>query len=746
MGQQTSFIEFSNEVSKLHLVKCDILSSTPLDPTWKTLFLTSMTDDEICSFFSFDDVRRLRRFHPDRLAMVLFKCIEQLKHFADHWETISDYCSVMNALRMIGNALPYCFEDIELKGTELKDNTIVTKRTLDKQGVGILSISPFATHFARHLFWENKTCEGVDLGQCDKISKWSSRPLEFDAPLGEILVQSIVRLCFIPKFSVAVKQLPAMELEKEMVNPHDGKVAESVKVYQELLWFGGSGASAVSTAAWFRQIDSRRIQLLRALTQCLCVNVFEADENLHNPFLSVLVDNDKCPLSPTLCLSMVHRIVSYNAKGTLPYTSYVGAETGEKMLAFSLSLLAVAFDNPSPAANCFVRVFSDLVDSDAVMAEMLVIGLHRVIDNPLYSSRTWLKDSQKQVECCQEALVVLFHVQEFANIKAFTVKHLRLLMYPLLFFVQECARADDMFSEMQLALYILLRLSSSREFLGVIVNEPIPSQPPLFVLPDIMKHSNEQATYGDVLVLMMCFVVSPASPRWFLPAFPAAATIFSNVLTSVLGLKELTCFEIHHTLDFLVQRNVLKKGPNAQQTVQLWVEGIVSVVERSPKGVVPLIASLGVGTSAIHLKRMIEGQSSQAALENQPAVDDDTVSTRSADSRTSSSPHQHPIRFIENFEGDMPLSSLLRISEDAKKKIDASNLPTTLAGKRGDIYDAMENTSGQSDLTIPSAAPLVRNFVVSPAIRFWLSGAIWRALHRRNTRPPLFDFKTVKLY
>lgn len=759
MGQQTSFLEFSQEISKLHHLECKGLTVNDDAPIWKILFLSPMTDDEICSFFNFDDIRTFRRYHPDRLALVLFKCIQQLVGFCEKGSEVSDYCSVMNALRMLGNALPYCFEDLQMKGTKLKESTITSKRTQQIRGEGVKQPSPFAEGFAQHFFWENRTCEGSDLSSVVTVrQQWATGPYHgiYDAPLGEILVNALTKLCFIPRFTVGPLQTPSSTLAASQTVELDAVVAsrgtsESVKVFRELLWYGSSVSTGSIT---FRQVDPRRIQVLRVLIQCMSWNVFVGDDKLANPFLEVLVDDLRCPLAPTLCQTLVNRISTHYSRGAVPYSSYLAADNAEKILEQALSILSIAFEHPNKAVNSFLRVF-DVLDSSSAngsAAENFVIGLHRVIDNPLYSSRTYLKESQKVVHCTTEAIVLLFHSLAFDKMRSIFIANASQMIIPLMYVIQEAARDDKKAREAELAMYVLLKLSSEPRFLQGIVNQPVAAQPPLFVLPDLMKAVTPRPVMGDVIILMMCFVISPASPRWFLAMFPAAATVCCNILASISSLTEGTCFEINHALEFLVHKNVLKKGPAAQEACQLWVDGVVSIIDRRLPICVPLYACLGVGSAGVGLKRRIDGKDDAAGLENEP-VDPaspiehtTTMEEGSADSLPPVKKHK-AIRFIPNFEAGMPLDELIRISEESKVKLNDSSISVGSTEARSSIYQTIASTAS-SGLRIAAAsdAPLIRQTVVNNELRKWISGSLWRSIHMHNTRPPLYDFRTVKLY
>lgn len=706
-----------------------------LDAFLRVMFLSPMTDDEICSYFGFDDIRKLRRFHPDRLALVLFKCVEQLAEFVDHHDQISDYCSVMNALRMLGNALPYCFEDIALEGTTIKETTIVSQRTVDRIGKQVLS--PFAARFGVHFFWENKTCQGHELEMSSTVEKWAAHPRKWNKPVGVIVVQTLTALCFVPRFTVGAHQRPSAVPQGHREEMAMRECAPSAKVDTGLLWYGATTQAALHGVT-LGQVDKRRIQVLRTLIQCLSWNVFFGAANLENPFLSTLVDEELCPLGPTLCLCMVNSISCHRSRGILPYTSYLNAENPEKILQLSLSVLSIVFDLPNEPTNSFIRVLRVIVDKDRQKADRLVSGLQRVIDNPMYSARTFFHDSQKTVECTQESLLLAFHLQDCPTVHTLMIERMHEFLYPLLFFVQECARHESMVHDMQAAILLLVRLSANEAFLRAFANSPIQRQPPLFVLPSLLKDGNS-ATIADVIVLMMCFVVSPASPRWFLPAFPGAATIFANVVSAADKLAEVTCFEIHHALEFLTHRNVLKKGELAQGACQLWVEGVVTVATRNPRGCAPLLASLGIGNAAMTLQQLYResDEADAAALSSKREGDEEAPS--------SAPEHHRPIRWIPGFMQNMPIADLAHLSAEAKRKLEGQPYIEGASGEnRTQAYDAVLG-GNQAGVAMPSN-PLVHQMKVSLEVRRWLSGAIWRTLHSRNLRPPLFDYKSVKLY
>ncbi|RNF09835.1 uncharacterized protein Tco025E_06909 [Trypanosoma conorhini] len=213
-----------------------------LDIFWRTLFCTGLSDEQLASFWTAEDVRLLRVYHPDRLAAILAACMQQLDAFlalscgaaaedaagspidgdvaAVRVEgTLSymqprpppppprggggrragrplDPCAAANALRLIGGALPYCLEDIDELTALLREDAaasgerniaIISQRTRELMDVANRTESPFAADFAYHFFFRGDAC--VLAEDC---------PPSLSPPPGTQLVQLLLKLLFMP--------------------------------------------------------------------------------------------------------------------------------------------------------------------------------------------------------------------------------------------------------------------------------------------------------------------------------------------------------------------------------------------------------------------------------------------------------------------------------------------------------------------------------------------------------------------
>ncbi|ORC88139.1 uncharacterized protein TM35_000181960 [Trypanosoma theileri] len=243
-------------------------SSEDMNIFWRTLFCTHLSAEEHASFWTAEDVRLLRLYHPDRLASVLYAAMQQLEAFytlsskneegeegesddvsymqnkssskkrkgRDESVKPMDFTSAVNALRLISGALPYCFEDInEMKRLLREDEeaaakdetniTITSQHTRELMGIENRKESPFAADFAYHYFvrgdtsmsgmdnndnnnYNNNEDEDDDLEEDISSTCFS---LSAKLPLGTRLVQLLVKLFFLPGFTVVNKPHPSSE-------------------------------------------------------------------------------------------------------------------------------------------------------------------------------------------------------------------------------------------------------------------------------------------------------------------------------------------------------------------------------------------------------------------------------------------------------------------------------------------------------------------------------------------------------
>ncbi|KAG8342872.1 hypothetical protein TRVL_06299 [Trypanosoma vivax] len=214
---------FRRAVVSLHYKKSPIAgTSRETAAFWRALFHTTLTVDELASFWTAEDVRLLRLYHPDRLVAVMCAAMQQLDVLIFHGvapsaeegpvsvrsdenkseephitkialpsvfrlavrrgrgrELSVDFTAATNALWIIALALPCCFEDIDaLRAVRHDDQLaaasgeiyvpIMSQETRALLGIEERKESRFAADFAYHFFVRG--CKCVEEEQVDQCS------------------------------------------------------------------------------------------------------------------------------------------------------------------------------------------------------------------------------------------------------------------------------------------------------------------------------------------------------------------------------------------------------------------------------------------------------------------------------------------------------------------------------------------------------------------------------------------------
>ncbi|RNF08027.1 hypothetical protein TraAM80_02960 [Trypanosoma rangeli] len=215
-GTVSNPLAFRRAIVSLHYKEHPLSGDAgDLELFWRALFCTWLSDEQLASFWTAEDVRLLRMYRPGRLAAVLIASMQQLEalialsceaaaeldpgNSGDVGENPSggglatvkvegamnymqpqpslrrregralNPCAALNALRLIGGALPYCFEDIEELTALLREDAdatarggripvIVSQRTRELMDVANRTESPYAADFAYHFFFRGEFC------------------------------------------------------------------------------------------------------------------------------------------------------------------------------------------------------------------------------------------------------------------------------------------------------------------------------------------------------------------------------------------------------------------------------------------------------------------------------------------------------------------------------------------------------------------------------------------------------------
>lgn len=749
---------------------------------WKVLFLTSLTLEEVATYLNPAALRRIRRSKPHNLALLLHKSMQQMALYVEdtrrHRKIIDD-CAVMNALRIVSVTMAIILEENVVDGDAPE--------------------SPHARFFAQSFFWQNSACrpEGEAAATlpsvlrpakgpaaADQVSSAAAAPRAF-VPLGEELMVLLTRLSFVPGFTLDGHLPPIDEAALDFNSPElKGHHVLATHLQCEGLF---SSAVAEGNLVFRQDVKRRRYELLRCIIACLTTPVAVGRSMAPNPFLDAFVSFEANPLAPTLCCSMVNYVSQYVSRGVLPFTSHYWVELPEAFLAECLQLLALCLhfpDGTSPNAvpppetrpqqqpdgsnallpchryyaddNCFWRFISHLA-LDEGLAAFLVNGVYRLVENPLFAATTVLKGSQRVINCVNEALNLqwrLFFAPTTRVYRDLICAASDAMLFPWLFYTQLAKIDRQYFPEAECVMQMVLAASAEDAFVAI-VDKPFDGVMPFRDLPAVQPG----ATYGDVLVLVMCDLMGPASPKWLRPLVATAALIVANVAPQLV-LQEQQHFEVFHSVDFITTNSFLLRSKRVDHETVLVAMTDALVVLCSKEAGLPLLGSLSTINVAARLRALCADGDIDAADATAVRDGEQSLAIDVRPAARSATENDGAAAGGEEMPAAAPLArDRFVLSQEAKSRLQlqAVEFYSALAHEHvagisasdvgdGASVDPLCRLRAQSLLPPQPLAVVRRAFVATEAALRFAMSSLWAVIHRHNIRPPLFDLDNAKLF
>ncbi|KAG5503478.1 hypothetical protein JKF63_05617 [Porcisia hertigi] len=366
-----------------------VLSEDAVPPELLTELLnTSMTEEEARDIFTVPKLRQLRHLYTRNFAALLYRCISAISAVAVKRhevntspnpprefltaELMTQYHSALCILQCV---LPIALES----GSTPIEKAVAASQEGNNPAAhpgtdGETSLAPdrprsrtaATAHFQQLFFVEGKTCDDANPEDTFPLLPQQSRNLSPAQPyakplsLGSFMVWSLVECCFVR--GLTLPELPVLPREASVSITHE-------EVDTGLMWFQGLAtedpiqALTVNTSRpSFSWAAPRLPQLRRALLEVLFVvlssPVYHEAGFRDTVFLEPLLSTLTVPLMPTLSISMLNTILQFVPYGYLPYTSHLGMEEKELVLASArllnatLCYMGVPLDPvPSPEAE-----------------------------------------------------------------------------------------------------------------------------------------------------------------------------------------------------------------------------------------------------------------------------------------------------------------------------------------------------------------------------------------------------------
>ena len=558
MGQGSSHLTLFKSLERLSSSDVSIEDND----LWIDLLTTGIpvTYADIAMMMPYDEIRRMRLYRPGSLASLLYKCTEQIHCFVEANLLIggTKYSSMENSfkplptsttpdatnivsvhtatrcLHIIRRVMPVVLEkilqkvpDVPFIAIDSKTGYPVTLKDAEKTDVfNEENVSTYAEEFFYHVLQNNLTLlGGTSLGKGTSVpNEPEAHKFPVDSPLSILITNAVVGMSFIPNHTISTRQQYS-----ELAPSGNFK---DTGVLPSLLWLSGISRNDGVPSTKRAPVISQRRHVIKTLQALLSGVLYSKNPGEINSLLNCVADSQLCPLMPTLVCSLLNTIVNYTPYGTIAFTSHLIGE--EETLVFEAAqLLGVLFDcmpfydsdNESQLEKH--AAWKVIFACGAKELKLLLSSIRNLIVNRTYSRATRTPNSQRTLRRHDEFLILLFKILErcpgMPSLLASEPSQFEPLVMPLLDFVLELKRTPEAMSRCQLALFLLVRLCSCRQFV-VLCNSKNAAPIPLEI-----SLSAGVTTTNDLIVITMLTMLSHREDATPLEQIPHA------FLWSVLG-------------------------------------------------------------------------------------------------------------------------------------------------------------------------------------------------------------------
>ena len=465
--------------------------------------------------------------------------------------------------------------------------------------------------FEQTLFWENKILdsdEKVEPLLPSSEVKSDSVPLPgFDGllsgpPLAYRLLDILVRLMFLPNFTIVPIQVPKAE-----------SVSKDADVPFKYAWAPGAFTKTVEYYNQTWQFDNHRMEVSLCLLATLSRPVYSPPgTDSADRWLEYLTGHSS-PFTAVMFASLVNCAMRYDPVGWgVPYNHILSQDISEQLMNVSLELLSVLLEykstaqlqpaqyqqtpahqaahgppqpaEKSPDRNVFIGLLERLVTDDY---DFIFNGVLRMLNNPVTATNTYLPNSTKSVSCQQEMLTVFWQLIQLS--RPFLMHALKLpefveIIYPVLHFVYQGRKDSAQLGQVHLGVFFLLYLSGERDF-SIALNKPF--NKPLVI--DIPKFWN--GTYADYLILVIIQMIIDGQKRLD-SLWECLLTILSNVSPYIKTLTMITATRMLKLFVTLSKRSWLLNKEKNHRYVFFLLETFNNVLQYQFEGNTALVYSI----------------------------------------------------------------------------------------------------------------------------------------------------------
>lgn len=572
------------------------------------------------------EIRALRDHHPENLATLCYKAVEQLVRVTDTLcNTVQQQKTVLSCVALLTRLLPYVFEEADWRASffwSTLPSPSASLSSLDDAaaigGGGGSGSFHGASFYRKH--YQQQQSRHHSSHQMDLLA---------NMPLAQSLLLALADLLFCPDFTVAPldstgsggkdsKSGSSSRFGVPDSPPDDLQSIDSC----EYIWEAGVGCSMSSPSS--AQYDHNRTALLRLLLTCFSESMYCSTAevgrtpNAWIDFFSSAENRHALPLFT----SLLNTVFAYNPNGgLLPFNHLLFSDSKEPLVEVALQLLIVILDHdfsskrtttappplnqerpdPDPELqdtrttmayhtttmntsspplsicseqsplhlNLFINYLSRIHREDDF--EFLLRGFTRLLNNPL--AQSYLPNSNKRIAFHQELLVLFWKLcdynKKFMHYVLKTCDVLQILV-PILYHLND-ARADrSRVGLVHIGVFILLLLSGERNF-GVRLNRPYLATAPM----DLPIFSG---THADLLVVVFHKLITTGHTR-LQPLFDCLLTILVNVSPYLKTLSMVAAAKVLHLLEAFSTPWFLFSNPSNHHLVFFLLEIFNNIIQ-----------------------------------------------------------------------------------------------------------------------------------------------------------------------
>uniref|UniRef100_A0A7S1PIE0 Dymeclin n=1 Tax=Percolomonas cosmopolitus TaxID=63605 RepID=A0A7S1PIE0_9EUKA len=709
---------------------------------WIPLFTSNITTNDLYGYTKPQLIRAIARERPHSITVLVYKSIEQLHIFLsseDYW--VGQVDSVRNSIGILMRVMTILFEREETSISILnllKNNILPVVTYVErKNSTTTTSTSPSVEKQA-----DTNSSEQTQKSQPDSNNAQQQRDndkieeLQFVAvekigsdhldgkQLGQVLIDDLMRLMFLPHFTLPEKQVsftrPLIQSENEKFYP---PTLETTRMWQ-------GGVAIPASACWCSsQQKEIRVLILKCLLSLFSSNLYvESTQFLQteNYFLDNAV-RPEAPHTATLFYSLLNSFVNYDPTGLLPYTTTLMSDPEEEYVMTCLHVLSLLlFHTPhnSEHRNIYIEHlvrFGEVQEDLVKLNKSFTLLLRNAID----ANNTYLPSSQKMFECHDEILIIFWRFVELnPNLRQHFLKKtdVNQILEPLLYLLDSAAQDSSKFAFLQMDSFLLLMLSQYREFC-IQLNKPYNGKLPM-TLPRFT------GSYADLMIITIHKVITQ-DKGLVRPLFNILMTSVANISPYIKRLSITSSVKLLGLFEAFSKPRFLYSAPKNWELVDLLLRAFNNLIQYQYEGSVSLVYAI------LRRKKQFELLSRKPNIEAIQEVIDNLSKAKRA------SPFKITPEWLSSWKPHLQLNTILTLLHGLNNDIE--ELTKNGEATEDDLLNFLKDTTLVGLLPNPPTI-VVKTFVSNPQILTFTNVYISGLIYVRQIDPPLFSGRKIKLF